>query len=294
MQNEDLINSYLEYLKVEKQYSINTIKSYQNDLNSFMIFIGNKKSLINLSKDEIKKYIYSLNQDGKKEKTIAHQITVLRNFYKFLLKEGKIKESPLTFIELPKLSKTIPKVLSKGEVEQLLSFPLTDAFSYRNKAMLELLYATGLRVSELINLKVSDINLNMGVVRTIGKGNKERIIPFGDYAEAALKEYLLYYRDGMLKNKYTDILFLNNHGAAMTRQGCFKMIKKIAKEVGIKKEFSPHTLRHSFATHLLDYGADLRSIQEMLGHSSIQTTQIYTHVSNEHLKDNYHSFHPHG
>jgi len=159
--------------------------------------------------------------------------------------------------------------------------------------MLELLYSSGLRVSELVSLTVNDINLDMSLVRIMGKGNKERIIPIGDYANNALKIYINDYRESMLKGKMNDYLFLNNHGSKMTRQGFFKIIKKLAKEKGIKTDFSPHTLRHSFATHLLNYGADLRSIQEMLGHSSISTTQIYTHVSTEKLKEDYNKYHPH-
>ena len=197
-------------------------------------------------------------------------------------------------IDVPRLRKSLPKSLTENEVTALLEVPLIDDFSYRNKAMLELLYATGLRVSELVNLTLLDVDLDSATVRTVGKGSKERIIPLGDYAIKYLYIYIHEHRNNLLKKEVNDYLFLNNHGKKMTRQGFFKMIKKRAQEAGIKKELSPHTLRHSFATHLLSHGADLRSIQELLGHSDIGTTQIYTYVSNEHLKENYKEFHPHG
>ena len=199
----------------------------------------------------------------------------------------------MSTIELPKTKKSLPKVLTIEEVDKLLDITLKDAYSYRNKAMLELMYATGLRVSELVNLKIHDIDFINETVRTMGKGNKERIIPMGEIAIHYLKLYLEIYRSQLLKKDYTDDLLLNNHGKCMTRQGFFKILKKLAKEKDIKTSFSPHTLRHSFATHLLENGADLRSIQELLGHSSISTTGIYTHVSNEELKENY-KYHPHG
>lgn len=188
----------------------------------------------------------------------------------------------------------MPSILTEDEILKLLDIELTDNFSYRNKAMLELMYATGLRVSELINLKMQDIDFSQDIIRTFGKGSKERVIPIGDYAKEYLEKYIYEYRGSMLKKENTEYLFLNNHGKQMTRQGFFKIIKKIAKEKGINKELSPHTLRHSFASHLLKYGADLRTIQELLGHSDISTTQIYTHITNEELKKNYEDFHPHG
>ena len=200
----------------------------------------------------------------------------------------------MNFISSPKREKHLPKVLSEEEIDKLLNIPLNDAFSYRNKAIIELMYATGLRVSELVNLKVNDIDLNMALLKTLGKGSKERIIPLGDYALNYLKLYINEYRSLLIKKNLNDYLFLNNHGNKLTRQGLFKMLDKLANEQGIKTEISPHTLRHSFATHLLNGGADLRSIQELLGHSDISTTQIYMHVSNQKLNEDYHKFHPHG
>ena len=246
----------------------------------------------NITKDNVLNYITYLKENNINEKSIAHNISVIRSFYKFLILEKYIENAPTEFIALPKLKKTLPTVLSIDEVDKLLDIDLKDSFSYRNKAMLELLYATGLRVSELVNLKLENIDFDECITRTIGKGNKERIVPIGDIAIKYLKEYIFYYRESLLKKTKNEYIFLNNHGKKMTRQGFFKIIKKLADEKKINKDISPHTLRHSFATHLLEHGADLRSIGEMLGHSSIQTTEIYTHISNEKLKSDYMS-HPH-
>jgi len=193
---------------------------------------------------------------------------------------------------MPRLGLSLPKSLTVEDINKLLNIATTNANEYRNKAMVELLYATGLRVSELINLKTSDVNINMSIVRCISKGNKERIIPIGDFAIESISEYCNNYREALMKNKNTDYLFLSNRGTKITRQGFFKILKKLAKEQGVNKDFSPHTLRHSFATHLLEYGADLRSIQEMLGHSDISTTQIYTHIGNDLIRKNYEKYHP--
>ena len=252
-----------------------------------------KKDIYHIERKDIKLYLKYLKDQKKSPKSISRRISCIRGFYKFLLIEKIIANNPMSTIELPKTKKALPKVLTIEEVDKLLDITLKDAYSYRNKAMLELMYATGLRVSELVNLKIHDIDFVNETVRTMGKGNKERIIPIGEIAIHYLKLYLEIYRSQLLKKDYTDDLFLNNHGKCMTRQGFFKILKKLAKEKDIKTSFSPHTLRHSFATHLLENGADLRSIQELLGHSSISTTGIYTHVSNEELKENY-KYHPHG
>lgn len=290
----DKINEFLDYLLIDKKYSNNTIESYKHDLMQYYRF--NEKSnnkLVDIKKDDIKEYLKYLKKTNLNDKSIAHNISVIRTFYKFLLIEKYTSNNPIELIDLPKLGKRLPHVLSKEEINVLLDINLTDHYSYRNKAMLELMYASGLRVSELISLKIHDVDLTNAVVQTVGKGSKERIIPIGDYAIIALELYLRDYRDKFLKDSNEEYLFLNNHGHKMTRQGFFKILKKLAKEKDIKTSFSPHTLRHSFATHLLDCGADLRSIQELLGHSSISSTQIYTHLSNEKLKDNYDHFHPH-
>lgn len=289
---EDKIGDFKSYLLIDKKYSKNTIESYEKDLHHYQVFNNNKK-IDNVTNEDIRNYLKYLKKSGLTDRTIAHNISVLRSFYKFLLIEKYTTKNPVELLELPKLGRRLPQVLSKEDVERLLNFNLTDHYSYRNKAMLELIYASGLRASELVNLKLQDIDITNAVVRTVGKGSKERIIPLGDYAIMALTIYLNDYRNKFLKATYNDYLFLNNHGNKLTRQALFKMIKKIAKEQGIKTSFSPHTLRHSFATHLLDYGADLRSIQELLGHKDISTTQIYTHISNDKLEKNYQDFHPH-
>lgn len=289
----DLITEFLRYLLIDKGYSENTIESYKRDLNKFLEYNKNT-SIDNISNEDLKKYIKYLNDNGLNEKSIARNISSLKSFYKFLVISKYISSNTSDSLYLPKIKKSLPSTLTEEEVMSLLDIDLTDNFSYRNKAMLELLYATGLRVSELINLKLQDIDFSQDIIRTFGKGSKERIIPIGDYAKEYLEKYIYEYRSSMLKKDNNEYIFLNNHGKQMTRQGFFKIIKKIAKEKGINKELSPHTLRHSFASHLLKYGADLRTIQELLGHSDISTTQIYTHITNEELKRNYNEFHPHG
>ena len=291
----DRIEDFMVYLQIDKKYSENTIDAYHHDLMRYYKYVNEieHKDFGTIKKKEIKNYLKYLNDSGLDQRSVSRNISSIRSFYKFLLIEKYVKNNPSDLLELPKRKKTLPQVLSMEEIDRLLDIPLTDPYSYRNKAMLELMYATGLRVSELINLKSHDVDLSMAYVRTVGKGDKERIIPIGDVALNALKNYMENYRKLLLKGKVTDALFLNNHGLGMTRQGFFKILKKLAKEKDIKTPFSPHTLRHSFATHLLNNGADLRSIQELLGHSDISTTQIYTHISNQRLKENYQNFHPH-
>ena len=283
------INEYIGYLVMEKKLSNNTCFSYYNDLSKLRLFLN--KDLKEADSNDIHKFINSLNES---DRSIAHLVTSLKSFYKYLMINSKIKVNPVDLISSPKLSRKLPKVLNTSEVDKLLDIELLNDFDFRNKAMLELMYACGLRVSELVNLKITDLDLENNVVKIFGKGSKERIIPIGDYATVALKIYISEHRNNMLKNKASNILFLNNHGNPLTRVGFFKILKAIALKANIKKEFSPHTLRHSFATHLLDNGADLRSIQELLGHSSISTTQIYTHVSKENIRNDYDNCHTHG
>lgn len=289
--NEKLINEFIDYLRFEKKYSDNTISSYARDLNKANKYI--KKEFNQLTKKDIQDYIQLLSKK-KSASSVSRNISTLKSFYKFLKLNKYIKINPLSTIINPKTKQKLPKVLSEAEVNTLLDINLKNDFDYRNKAMLELMYSSGLRVSELINLMVNDIDLNNSLVRIFGKGSKERIIPLNDYATEALRNYILYYRKNFFKNGENNYLFLNNHGKKMTRQGFFKILQKIAKEKNIKSELSPHTLRHSFASHLLKHGADLRSIQELLGHSDISTTQIYTHITSERLQKNYEQFHPHG
>ena len=290
---KNLIEEFLRYLLIDKGYSNNTIESYKRDLIKFLEYNKNK-SIDSISNDDLKEYIKYLSKDNLNDKSISRNISCLKSFYKFLVIDKKIKNNPAESLYIPKVRKSLPNILTEDEILKLLDVNLSDNYSYRNKAMLELMYGTGLRVSELVNLKLNDIDLNQEIVRTFGKGSKERIIPIGEFASESLKVYINNYRNSMLKKYNNDYLFLNNHGNQMTRQGFFKIIKNLAKEKGIEKELSPHTLRHSFASHLLKYGADLRTIQELLGHSDISTTQIYTHITNEQLKENYKEFHPHG
>lgn len=293
---KDNIEDFLNYLLIDRKYSMNTKKAYESDLNQFMGFLKEQNiiSVQQIQKTIIRDYLAFLAHLHNDERSIAHKLTVIRQFYKYLMIEKIVEDSPIEGISQPKLKKTLPKVLSLKEVDQLLAIPLNTKYDFRNKAMLELMYASGLRISELIHLKVHDVNAEMATVRVLGKGNKERIVPLGDYALAALLLYQVEYRSQLLKKERTDDLFLSSRGTSMSRQAFFKIVKQCAKEQGIKKDLSPHTLRHSFATHLVENGADLRSVQELLGHSDISTTQIYTHLSDHFLEKNYQSYHPHG
>jgi integrase/recombinase XerD len=226
-------------------------------------------------------------------RSIARNLSALKMFYRFLVSEGKIETNPARLLSAPKLPRRLPGVLSTGEVERLLAQPdLNTGRGKRDKAMLELLYATGLRVSELVNLKITNVNMEAGYVRTVGKGSKERMVPMGAKALEALKEYVVQGRPAFLKRKSSSYLFLNARGKPLTRQGFWKTIKRIGLAAGIRKEIYPHSLRHSFASHLLERGADLRSVQIMLGHADISTTQIYTHVTRERLKQIHQKHHP--
>ena len=285
-----LIEEFLRYLLIDKGYSKNTISSYKQDLDRFSKHFKNK-NINSINNSDLKNYIKSLDLN---EKSISRTISCLKSFYKFLIIEKIVKDNPTDGLYMPKVKKSLPNIMSIDDVTHLLNIELNDDFDYRNKAMLELMYASGLRVSELVELKLNDIDFNDDIIRIMGKGSKERIIPIGDIALEYLEEYINNHRINMLKGINTDYVFLNNHGKKMTRQGFFKIIKKIAKEKGINSEISPHTLRHSFASHLLKYGADLRTIQELLGHSDISTTQVYTHIANEELRKNYDEYHPHG
>ncbi|MBO5530146.1 MAG: site-specific tyrosine recombinase XerD [Bacilli bacterium] len=283
------IQDYMNYLSLERQLSPNTIDGYKRDLEDFYKFVN--KSYRVIFKEDIIKYIEYLNKKVG-PKTINRHIVSIKNYFKYLERNELIKNNPMTDITGLKTPKKMPRVLSVEEVDKLLDIELKDAYDYRNKAMLELMYSSGLRVSELLNLTINNIDFDMNLVRIFGKGSKERIVPMSDIATKYLFEYINLYRNTLIKNKVTDIIFLNSRGNKLSRQGFFKILKQIALEKGINKEISPHVLRHSFATHLLNNGADLRSIQTMLGHENIETTQIYTHVSNNYVKQNYEEAHP--
>jgi integrase/recombinase XerD len=291
----EYIKDYLDYVYIEKKLSDNTKQAYEHDLIKYSDFLITKRNINNvkyISKDDIKEYINYLRQNKISSRTITRNIVSIKNFHKFLIREKIVGVNPSENIETAKLKKSLPKILTIDEVNKLLDMKPSTSLNYRNKAMMELLYASGLRVTELINLKINDVNIEMGLVKCFGKGKKERIIPIGDIALRWLNEYINIHRHLLLKGHLTDYLFLNNHGNKITRQGFFKIIKRLARENGVNKEISPHTLRHSFATHLLEYGADLRSIQEMLGHSDITTTQIYTHIANNTIIKHYNEYHP--
>ena len=294
---EEHLKDFIHFLIVERGLSRNTTTSYERDLKSYIKYLKNVEQAENLeesTRKHIIHYLGHMKEQGKSSRTIARHIASIRAFHQFLLREKAVTHDPTVHIESPQLERTLPKVLSLEEVESLLDAPrLVDHYGYRDKAMLEILYATGIRVSELIGLNVSDLHLNMGFIRCIGKGNKERVIPIGRTATASLEEYLEKGRPKFAEGRRKDeALFLNFHGSRLTRQGFWKILKRLSKEAGIEKELTPHTLRHSFATHLLENGADLRAVQEMLGHADISTTQIYTHVTKRRLKDVYSQYHP--
>lgn len=288
------IEEYINSVKYEERLSNNTSMSYNYDLSGYLEYLDSigVSNVSDITTRDIESYMRYLIDDKNEEITsIAHKLTSIKNFHKFLLKTGVLDKDVSVTVERPKIAKKLPSALTVEEVDKLMNMRLQNVFDYRNKAMLEVLYGTGMRVSELCNLKLSDIDMDNSAIRVLGKGDKERIVPIGDYAMEALSNYLEW-RTSLLKGPVTDAVFLNNHGKPITRVGFFKNLKKILKEQGIDKEVSPHTLRHSFATHLLENGADLRSIQELLGHSDISTTRIYTHVSNNKIKKDYEDYHP--
>lgn len=290
----NLIQSFIDYLDVERGLAENTLESYSRDLRHYSEFLArDKRPLEKASQATIMAYLMSLQKDGRSASTIARRLAALKSFYQYLLRESRIDHDPTENLESPKQRKRLPQVLSVSEVERLLAQP--DGRSptgLRDRAMLELLYATGIRVSELVSLNVPDVNLDVGFVRCRGKGSRERVVPVGSVAIRALRDYLERGWPHLNRKSEENALFVNQHGRRLTRQGFWKILKKYARQAGITKEITPHTLRHSFATHLLENGADLRAVQEMLGHADISTTQIYTHVTKHRLKDVYARTHP--
>lgn len=295
MNYKTAILDFINYCIFEKGLSEKTKKSYENDLKVYIKYLKKiyKEDLRigNTSEKDIENFLKHQATLNDKTTTIAHKLTVIKNFYIYLEREKIIKHNPASSITRPKAIKKLPKVLTDNEIKSILNIPLNTPFDYRNKAMLELIYSSGLRVSELINVTVNNLDFTNCIIRIIGKGNKERIIPLGEYSMYYLNLYLEK-RHLLLKDKNDEALFLNNHGKKMTRQGFFIILKKILKDKNLNQDISPHTLRHSFATHLLNNGADLRSIQEMLGHADISTTRIYTHINNKKIKKDYNEYHP--
>ena len=293
MKIEDAIVDFIQYCLFEKGLTDQTVSSYQNDLDVYLSFLQDKNVFLvkDITSDYIKEFL-KIRGNSESTSTVAHNLTVIKNFHKYLIKENIVKEDVSLFISRPKLQKRLPRALTVEEVDLLLDITLNTPFDYRNKAMLELMYGAGLRVSELVSLTLNQIDLENGLIRIMGKGRKEREIPIGEYGVYYLKLYLEH-RGMLIKNhRQEDALFLNNHGKQITRQGFFKILKQLLLDKGLNPDVSPHTLRHSFATHLLSHGADLRSIQEMLGHSDISTTKIYTHVSDEKVEADYKKYHP--
>lgn len=287
--NKDILEKYQIYLLTVKQKEEKTtVSSYIEDIYKYLEYMENNKikTALNIEYQDITNYLKYLDNNNYETSSIIRKIVSIKLFHKYLSEEYKIKDISSKIIN-PKLRRKLPNILTIEEVDNLLDIKLNTPFDYRNKAMLELMYSSGLRVSELVDLKLNNIDLDNGYVRCLGKGKKERIIPIGEIAIEYLKKYINEYRNTMKKGYYTENVFLNNHGKNITRQGFFLIIKNIAKEKNINKNITPHMLRHSFATHLLNNGANLRTIQEMLGHSSITTTQIYTNVSNDIIKENY-------
>ena len=287
--------NFKNYLKLERGLSINSIKSYEYDLNLFKKFIETNQisdTPVSCKPETVKNYLYN-NLSNKKSRSQARSISAIKSFFNYLIFEGHIEKSPVSDIESPKLEKKLPEVLTELEIEELIrSIDIKENFGQRNRTIIEVLYGTGMRVSELVNLKLSNIFFKENLIKIIGKGNKERFVPLGKIASNEIRKYLKIRDNSTLDSKFSDIVFLNRYGRGLTRSMIFKIISDSYKKIGLDKKISPHTLRHSFATHLLKNGADLRTIQIILGHESITTTEIYTHLDTYHLEEVLKKYHP--
>ncbi|RRG17718.1 site-specific tyrosine recombinase XerD [Weissella viridescens] len=292
----DQLADYLHYVTVERGLSANTRTSYRQDLVQFFHFLmheRNSMALTDVDRFTILDFLKALETAGKSRNSVIHMVSSLRKFFQYAYNSQWVEKNPMDQVDPPKKAQHLPAVLSVAEVDALLAVPDTNTpLGLRNRTMLEVMYATGLRVSELVNLKLDDLHLEIGLIQTIGKGDKERIIPIGDVAAHWLQRYLSDGRPFLGKQQAADVIFLNDHGRQLTRQGVWKLIKQMVRQAGITKDVSPHTLRHSFATHILENGADLRIVQELLGHADISTTQIYTHISDKRLTEVYDKSHP--
>lgn len=287
------VMAFLNHCRVEKGLSVNSLEAYTRDLTRFLKFSNQDYIEGQSGPEAVRRYLDSLYRAGLSSRSIARHLTTLRTYHTFLLREGLIETDPTEHIHTPKQWKAIPKYLSTNEVEKLLAAPdVSRPAGLRDRAMLEVLYATGLRVSELCRLRLADLNVEMGYLRTLGKGNKVRVVPVGSKAVQAVEEYLRSARAGLLKGRASEYLFVTARGGALTRQAFWKALAGHGKRVGIFRNLSPHVVRHSFATHLLERGADLRSVQMMLGHADISTTQIYTHVLRARLRRTFDEHHP--
>lgn len=296
-QSDELLDRYYNYLSIERRLSVNTLESYGRDIKKYLSFLEsrNSKTVLNATRVDLLSFLKKEKADGLSSRSCARAMSCIKTFYKFLVQDGVLKRSPVADVETPRLEKQLPDVLSIDEVSSLIAAPDIDtALGMRDRALFELLYATGLRVSELMSLTMNSVNTEAGFVLVMGKGSKERVIPVGEEALKWLQRYLRDARLLILRNKTSRYLFTNRTGARLTRHGFWKIIKKYCLRAGIVKKVSPHTLRHSFASHLLAGGADLRSVQTMLGHEDISTTQIYTHIEKERLKAVHDKYHPRG
>ncbi len=294
---DNAIESYKTYLILEKSLSSNSVEAYLNDINKLAKYCADKHNVKipdEVTYDILKDYLIFVSEIGVTNRTQARCISSIRSFFKFLVFDGKLENNPTRLLEAPKIGRKLPNILTVEEIDSMLNaVEMYKPEGQRNKAIIEMLYSCGLRVSELIDIKLSNINFRMGIVKIEGKGNKERVIPMSKNAKEEIKRYLKVYRDYLdIEKDYEDVLFLNKRGTALSRVMVFNIIKHLAKRAGIKKNVSPHTFRHSFASHLVSGGADLRAVQDMLGHESILTTEIYTHLDDRYLKDTINKFHP--
>ena len=294
--SEELVDRFLDAIWMERGLSQNTLGAYRADLMTLgRVLAEDSKSIETAEKSDLLTFIAGRVEGGAKPRSTARKLSSFRRFFRYIMREGMRDTDPTADIEMPRIGRSLPKTLSEDEVESLLNAPNTDEpLGHRDRAMLELLYATGLRVSELINLRQSQVNFNQGVLRIIGKGDRERLIPLGDESQRWLKDFIDGPRMEILLERQTDYLFPTRRGDRMTRQAFWHIIKRYAEKASIRKKMSPHSLRHAFATHLLNRGADLRVVQLLLGHSDLSTTQIYTHVARERLKDLHGEHHPRG
>lgn len=294
---KEYIEEFINYLSVERGLAKNTLLAYRRDLNKYVAFLSKKgiSESYQVKRDHVTAYMYRQKEDKLSVNSISRSLAAIKMFHRFLVRERLAKEDPTTLVETPKLWKRVPEVLSSSEIEAMLKASQGRHWQQvRDNAILELLYASGMRVSELVDLKIENVNTEVGYIRCIGKGRKERIIPIGRRAQTAIKKYSGMIRNKLIKSNVTSAVFVSRLGRGLSRQSIWKIIKLYARKAKIKKVIKPHTLRHSFATHLLEHGADLRSVQEMLGHADISTTQIYTHVDREKLRSIHKQFHPRG
>ena len=298
MHDDQVIDSFIDAMWLESGLSKNTLLAYRSDLKQFSVFLQENrldKTLIDVTQAEVQKYLAACLANGVKASSSARILSTLRRFYRYQIRENTMDEDPCSHVQSPKLGRPLPKSLSENDVEALLAAPdISKPIGLRDRAMLETLYATGLRVSELVELNMNEANLAVGVLRIIGKGSKERLVPIGEQATDWIERYLLAARAVLMKQKNSDAMFVTSRGSSMTRQAFWHLIKKYAVIANIEKMLSPHTLRHAFATHLLNHGADLRSIQMLLGHSDLSTTQIYTHIARQRLQSMHAKHHPRG